>query len=102
MEIPAGLRHSMAGTSGGPAWLARPPAPVTQADGPAAVLKISYPHEEARHEAAALRTWHGHGAVRLIDSWDEDWALLLSRCTPGPRWPTSRWGSGPRSRSVPA
>lgn len=108
MKIPERLLHSMAGADGGREWLERLPglveraverwgltvgapfedgmsgwaAPVTHPSG-AAVLKISYPHDEARHEAAALRVWDGHGAVRLLDSCDEDWALLLRRATPG-------------------
>jgi len=107
--VPDRLRHAVAGAEGGDEWLAalpslvaravqrwrlsvEPPfedgmaawtAPVRRPDGAAAVLKISYPHLEARHEAAALRVWGGSGAVRLLASHDGDWALLLARCTPG-------------------
>jgi streptomycin 6-kinase len=56
---------------------------VTRADGTPAVLKISLPHREARHEADALAAWSGNGAVRLLDRDDDRWALLLERCHPG-------------------
>ncbi|MGY4642254.1 aminoglycoside phosphotransferase family protein [Cellulomonas sp. URHB0016] len=58
-------------------------APVRCADGTAAVLKVSFPHDEARHEAAGLRAWHGHGVPLLLDDDPGDWALLLERVTPG-------------------
>jgi len=64
---------------GSAAWT----APATAACGTPVVLKISYPHSEARHEAAALGAWAGSGAVRILDSHEDDWALLLARCTPG-------------------
>ncbi|RYV50784.1 aminoglycoside phosphotransferase family protein [Pengzhenrongella frigida] len=107
--VPAGLRRSVAGAEGGDEWLAALPAlvvrvakrwrlilgrpfedgtaawtaPVTLGSGALGVLKISYPHLEARHEAAALRVWAGSGAVRILDSHEDDWALLLERCMPG-------------------
>ena len=50
------------------------------------VLKLNAPsHYEADHEAAALQTWEGHGAVRLIAHNDARRALLLERCLPGTR-----------------
>jgi streptomycin 6-kinase len=58
-------------------------APATRADGTPAVVKISFPHWESEHEAAALRHWGGDGAVRLLDEWPERRALLLERCLPG-------------------
>src|SRR5881628_329095 len=48
-------------TDGCVSWV----APVQLEHGAEAVLKISIPHPEARHEADALRFWAGHGAVRL-------------------------------------
>ncbi|GGL10679.1 streptomycin 6-kinase [Curtobacterium luteum] len=59
---------------------------VTTADGGAAVLKLSFPHREARDEAAALAWWGGEGAVRLlaVDP-DDPFVLLLERCDPGTR-----------------
>jgi streptomycin 6-kinase len=48
-----------------------------------AVLKISFPHRESEHEAAALEHWDGHGAVRLLAYDTERNALLLERCVPG-------------------
>jgi streptomycin 6-kinase len=107
--VPGGLLRSVAGAEGGDEWLEALPAlvaraaerwrlilgrpfedgmaawtaPVTTPSGAPAVLKISYPHLEARHEAAALRVWAGSGAVRILDSHEDDWALLLARCTPG-------------------
>jgi streptomycin 6-kinase len=49
------------------------------------VLKIGWPHPEARHEADALRLWAGDGAVRLVDSAvaGESQAQLLEACEPG-------------------
>ncbi|WP_144804527.1 aminoglycoside phosphotransferase family protein [Curtobacterium sp. BH-2-1-1] len=59
---------------------------VTTADGRSAVLKLSFPHREAEHEAAALRRWDGHGAVRLLDvDADDPFVFLLERCVPGVR-----------------
>lgn len=107
--VPAGLRRSVAGAEGGDEWLTALPgivaraterwrlilgqpfeegmaawtAPVTLRSGEPGVLKISYPHPEARHEAAALKAWSGSGAVQILDSHEDDWALLLERCTPG-------------------
>lgn len=107
--VPEGLRRSVAGAEGGDEWLIALPvlveraatrwmltlgqpfedgmsawtAPATTATGAPAVLKLSYPHEEARHEGAALRVWAGNGTVRLLDSHSGDWALLLARCAPG-------------------
>jgi streptomycin 6-kinase len=52
-------------------------------DGTRAVLKLIYPHHEARHEAAALTLWDGEGAVRLYEHDEERWAMLIERCEPG-------------------
>lgn len=57
--------------------------PVRRADGERAVLKVTWPHEEARHEALALSLWDGDGAVRLLDHDDDAWALVLERLDPG-------------------
>jgi len=63
-------------------------APADRADGERLALKITYRHTEAEHEAQALRTWAGDGAVRLYDAdpaLDEvTAALLLERCTGPP------------------
>lgn len=56
--------------------------PVRRPSGEPAVLKVSWPHDEARHEALALRLWDGDGAVRLFDHDDEAWTLLLERLDP--------------------
>ena len=53
--------------------------PVRAASGTLAVLKISWPHEEAAPEARALRWWAGVGAVRLLDDHADTWSLLLER-----------------------
>jgi streptomycin 6-kinase len=52
-------------------------------DATPAVLKLIYPHREAEHEAEALRVWDGDGAVRLLASDEERWAMLIERCEPG-------------------
>jgi streptomycin 6-kinase len=59
-------------------------------DGTPAVLKLIYPHRESEHEADALALWDGAGAVRLLASDDERWAMLIERCEPG----TQLWESG--------
>ncbi|MFC4853254.1 aminoglycoside phosphotransferase family protein [Actinophytocola glycyrrhizae] len=56
--------------------------PVRRVDGEPAVLKMTWPHDEARHEALALSLWDGDGAVRLLDNDDDAWALLLERLDP--------------------
>lgn len=54
-----------------------------RADGTPVVLKLTFPHREAEHEADALARWDGDGAVRLLE-WDEARrAMLLERCEPG-------------------
>jgi len=58
-------------------------APAQRADGTTAVLKVVWPHREAREEATALCFWDGDGAVQLLDHDQEHWALLLERCIPG-------------------
>lgn len=50
--------------------------------GEPAVLKVSWPHDEAEHEALALSVWDGAGAVRLLAHDPERWALLLERLDP--------------------
>jgi streptomycin 6-kinase len=65
--------------AGSAAWT----APATTADGTPAVLKVSWPHREARGEATALRFWDGDGAVGVLRSDDQRYALLLERCQPG-------------------
>lgn len=58
-------------------------APGMVPDGTPVVLKITFPHEEAQFEAAALRVWHGNSAVELLDHHTQDWALLMRRAHPG-------------------
>ena len=57
--------------------------PARRADGSDAVLKVQFPHRESEHEAAALRSWDGEGAVRVLEHDPDRWALLLERCHPG-------------------
>jgi streptomycin 6-kinase len=109
LVVPAILRDGIGRTAGGGAWIARLPelvdravarwglelgepfrtgyaswcAPASATGGRDAVLKIVFPHDEARHEARALRAWDGRGAVRLLDDAPEDWALLLEHVRPG-------------------
>jgi streptomycin 6-kinase len=56
--------------------------PVRRADGTPAMLKLSWPHDEAFDEGVALRHWAGNGAVRLLEHDGEDYALLLERLDP--------------------
>lgn len=55
-----------------------------------AVLKLSVPHPEARHEAIALARWQGDGAVSVLRASDDGFTLLLERCRPG----TDLWDAG--------
>jgi streptomycin 6-kinase len=57
--------------------------PAVLPDGSAAVLKLVWPHHEARYEAEALELWDGEGAVRLLARDDDGTALLVERCDPG-------------------
>lgn len=74
-------------TDGCCAWV----APATLADGTAAVLKISIPHDEARYEGEALRLYDGRGAARLLRATEDGFTLLLERCVPG----TNLWELDP-------
>ncbi|WP_146926988.1 aminoglycoside phosphotransferase family protein [Cellulomonas xylanilytica] len=91
-----GLRLGPPFTDGAASWC----APATLADGRRAVLKVSFPHDEARHEAVALRAWHGHGVPRLHEAHEDDWALLLERVEPGS--PLSRAPGGAVERLTAA
>ena len=42
-------------------------------------LKISALNDSSHHEALALTTWNGHGAVKLLDAKPEEGVLLLER-----------------------
>lgn len=65
-------------------------APVELSDGAEGVVKITFPHDEPRFEADALRVLDGRGAVRLLRASDDGFALLLERCRPG----TDLWSLG--------
>ncbi len=58
-------------------------APARTVDRASVVLKVQWPHRECTHEALALRTWNGDGAVRLLDEDETEHALLLERLAPG-------------------
>jgi streptomycin 6-kinase len=47
------------------------------------VLKVQWPHDECAHEAAALQTWDGDGAIRLLAHDEKKHAMLLEQCRPG-------------------
>jgi streptomycin 6-kinase len=108
LRIPDRLR-SLSGSEEGDAWLASLPALVeecaahwelrlgepfvdshvslvvraTTAGDIPVVLKLPFPDRESEHEADALATWDGSGAVRLLARDDERRAMLLERCRPG-------------------
>ncbi|HEV2087746.1 MAG TPA: aminoglycoside phosphotransferase family protein [Cryptosporangiaceae bacterium] len=65
-----------AGTS---SWV----APGVTPDGRRVVLKVAWPHREARAESAGLLFWAGDGAVLVHEADPERYALLLERCEPG-------------------
>ena len=73
------LRPPFIGDEGSCAWV----APVTQADGGDAVLKVALPHMESADEIAGLRFWDGDATVRLLDADETHGAMLLERCRPG-------------------
>lgn len=58
-------------------------APGVTTDGRAVIMKIAWPHREARAEAAGLRHWAGHGAVRVHEADPARYAMLIERCVPG-------------------
>lgn len=60
-------------------------APARTRDGEDVVLKVAWPHDEARDEALGLRVWDGHGTVRLLRHDASSWAMLLERLVPGTR-----------------
>ena len=51
-------------------------------EGEPAVVKVSFPHPGNVHEPDALAAWDGHGAVRLFERSDEEFAMLLERAGP--------------------
>ena len=53
--------------------------PVRRRDGCSAVLKVTWPHVQARHEHLALQHWGGRGAVRLLAASPAHWTMLLER-----------------------
>lgn len=63
------------------AWV----APARGVGGAELVLKLAWPHPEARDEARGLRAWEGDGAIYLLESCDlgHTVGLLLERCSPG-------------------
>jgi streptomycin 6-kinase len=58
-------------------------APAQMGDGRPAVLKVSFPHREARNESVGLRLWCGHGAPVLYRAEPDVYALLMEHCIPG-------------------
>jgi streptomycin 6-kinase len=109
VDVPAGLREGLAAEPSSANWLANLPAltadyldrwqlradgpamhgvcalvvPVRRADGTPAVLKLTWPHEEATHEDRALALWNGAGAVRLLAADPDAYVLLLERLHAG-------------------
>jgi streptomycin 6-kinase len=79
------LRLGSPYSGGHGAWV----APATCADGSRAVLKIGFPHREARAEADGLRLWDGRGAIRLLRVDEERTAYLLELCDPGEKLATA-------------
>ena len=74
-----GLRLSPPLHAGSCSWV----APAELPDGTRAMVKIGWPHREMYGEPAALRSWNGRGAVRLLAHDPARHALLLERCDPG-------------------
>lgn len=68
-------------------------APATTSDGLPMVLKMAWPHREARGESIALRLWDGQGAPILYAAEPSVYAVLMERCDPG--LPLSATGVSP-------
>jgi len=58
-------------------------APGTLPDGTPVVMKVAWPHREARGEGIGLRLWGGHGAPILYAAEPRAYAVLMERCVPG-------------------
>lgn len=58
-------------------------APATLADGTPVVLKVAWPHREAKGESIGLRLWGGQGAPVLYAADGDAYAVLMERCVPG-------------------
>jgi streptomycin 6-kinase len=58
-------------------------APATRADGTRVMLKVPADLDEAAHEIAALRLWHGRAAVHVLEAAPDLGGLLLERIEPG-------------------
>lgn len=58
-------------------------APGTLPDGTPVVVKVAWPHREARGESIGLRLWDGHGAPILYAAEPNAYAVLMERCVPG-------------------
>ncbi len=65
----------------GPAWhgFCALVLPVTQADGPPAVAKFSWMHEEQEFEHLGLQAWQGDGVVRMYRADPKRGVMLLER-----------------------
>jgi streptomycin 6-kinase len=57
--------------------------PATTTDGRPAVLKVVWPHREARGESIGSRLWAGRGAPLLYAAEPGVYAVLIERCEPG-------------------
>ncbi|MDQ2843388.1 MAG: aminoglycoside phosphotransferase family protein [Acidobacteriota bacterium] len=73
------LEDPFEGDEGSSAWVAGATLP----DRTAAVLKLSMPHMESKHEIEGLRFWNGDPTVQLLKADDYLDAMLLERCEPG-------------------
>jgi streptomycin 6-kinase len=73
------IRTDMPFHGGTSSWV----APGVTDDGRDVVLKVAWPHREARAEAAGLRLWDGNGAPLLFAADEARYALLMERCIPG-------------------
>lgn len=58
-------------------------APATTSEGTPLVLKVAWPHREARGESTGLRLWGGRGAPILHAAVPSAYAVLMERCDPG-------------------
>lgn len=58
-------------------------APVTRADGTAAVIKVGIPGSDFSLQIDALRAFDGQGSIRLLDEDADSGIMIMERLSPG-------------------
>lgn len=79
LETQWAVRTGQPFSGGSSSWV----APATTTAGAPVVLKVAWPHREARGESVGLRLWDGQGAPILYAAEPSVYAVLMERCDPG-------------------